>query len=31
VFLLAGVLYFVMSYPLSLAVRYLEARLAEGR
>jgi His/Glu/Gln/Arg/opine family amino acid ABC transporter permease subunit len=31
VFLLAGVLYFVMSYPLSLAVRYLEAKLAEGR
>jgi His/Glu/Gln/Arg/opine family amino acid ABC transporter permease subunit len=31
VFLLAGVLYFVMSYPLSLAVRYLDARLAEGR
>jgi His/Glu/Gln/Arg/opine family amino acid ABC transporter permease subunit len=31
VFLLAGVLYFVMSYPLSLAVRRLEAKLAEGR
>jgi His/Glu/Gln/Arg/opine family amino acid ABC transporter permease subunit len=31
VFLLAGVLYFVMSYPLSLAVRYLEAKLAKDR
>jgi His/Glu/Gln/Arg/opine family amino acid ABC transporter permease subunit len=31
VFLLAGVLYFAMSYPLSLAVRRLEAKLAEGR
>ncbi len=31
VFVLAAALYFVMSYPLSLAVRYMEARLARGR
>jgi His/Glu/Gln/Arg/opine family amino acid ABC transporter permease subunit len=31
VFVLVAVIYFVMSYPLSLVVRYLEARLNYGR
>jgi His/Glu/Gln/Arg/opine family amino acid ABC transporter permease subunit len=30
-FVLAALLYFVMSYPLSLVVRYMEARLGHGR
>lgn len=30
-FVLAAVLYFVMSYPLSIVARWLEARLARGR
>jgi polar amino acid transport system permease protein len=31
VFVLAAALYFAMSYPLSLGVRYMEARLGHGR
>jgi ABC-type amino acid transport system permease subunit len=31
VFLLAAALYFVMSYPLALGARYLEARLSYSR
>ena len=31
VFVLAAALYFAMSYPLSLCVRYMEARLGHGR
>lgn len=31
VFVLAAVLYFCMSYPLSLGVRYMEARMSRGR
>lgn len=31
VFVLAAAIYFAMSYPLSLAVRYMEARLSRGR
>ena len=31
VFVLAAALYFAMSYPLSLGVRWMEARLGQGR
>jgi len=31
IFLLAGAIYFAMSYPLSLGVRYMEARMRIGR
>jgi ABC-type amino acid transport system permease subunit len=30
-FVLAAILYFIMSYPLSIVARWLEARLARGR
>ena len=31
VFLLAAAIYFVMSYPLSIAARYMEIRMSHGR